>query len=355
MVSFISFVIVIGICVLVHEYGHYITARLLGVQVHEFALGMGPVIIKKETSARNPGRQDNLMTWSWRLFPVGGFCRIAGMGEDEEGETVIAGMGFNEQSAWKRFLILLDGSLNNVILALLLTAFFLYGHGYLKMDDTQIGEIMEGFPAASAGLVKGDRIIQVGDKSVSEWREMSSALRSSAAANSDVALVIERDGKKFDLKITIPVSKEHGYPMLGVTPILERYTASGAIQNAAGYTWRMTIMMYRAIWDWITQKEEMDVTGPIGIASMSGRAMRDGVWSFAAFLAMISLNLGLLNLLPIPALDGGRILFVVFEMILRRRLPERVENWIHTAGFVLLIALMVFVTWQDIYRLFFVE
>lgn len=110
--------------------------------------------------------------------------------------------------------------------------------------------------------------------------------------------------------------------------------------------------MLKGVWDWVTQRQEVDVTGPIGIASMSGRAMREGLWSFVTFLALISLNLGLLNLFPIPALDGGRILFVLLEMVFRRRLPERVENWIHMTGFVLLIALMIFVTWQDVYNLF---
>lgn len=110
--------------------------------------------------------------------------------------------------------------------------------------------------------------------------------------------------------------------------------------------------MLKGVWDWVTQRQEVDVTGPIGIASMSGRALREGLWSFVTFLALISLNLGLLNLFPIPALDGGRILFVLLEMVFRRRLPERVENWIHMTGFVLLIALMIFVTWQDVYNLF---
>ena len=114
----------------------------------------------------------------------------------------------------------------------------------------------------------------------------------------------------------------------------------------------MTVMMLRGIADWIFQRQEVEVTGPVGIASMSGRAMRDGFWSFVTFLALISLNLGLLNLFPIPALDGGRILFVLLEMILRRRLPEKVENWIHAAGFVLLISMMVLITCQDVYHLF---
>ena len=140
--------------------------------------------------------------------------------------------------------------------------------------------------------------------------------------------------------------------MLGVTPALLRYSPGQALQNAAGYTWRMSKLMLKGVWDWVTQRQEVDVTGPIGIASMSGRALREGLWSFVTFLALISLNLGLLNLFPIPALDGGRILFVLLEMVFRRRLPERVENWIHMTGFALLITLMVFVTWRDVYNLF---
>jgi regulator of sigma E protease len=348
IVSFISFVIVIGICVLVHEYGHYITARLLGVQVHEFAFGMGPVV--KQIERRGEAR----MLWSWRLFPVGGFCRLAGMGEDADDEAVLPGMGFNEQRAWKRFFILLNGSLGNIALALVLTAFFLYGHGYMDMKDTKIGTLMEGFPAKLAGFQTGDRIVRVNGKPVSEWREMSASLRE-AAREGDVTFTIEREGETLDITTPIPFSKEHGTPMLGITPALKRYTALGAVQNAAGYIREMTGLLLRGLWDWIAQKQEMEVTGPIGIASMSGRAMREGAWSFVTFLAMISLNLGLLNLLPFPALDGGRIVFVLLEMLLRRRLPEKVENWIHTTCFVLLLILMVFVTWQDIYRLFLMD
>jgi regulator of sigma E protease len=348
MVSFISFVIVIGICVIVHEYGHYITARLLGVQVHEFAFGMGPVVKQIKQDKKTP------MLWSWRLFPIGGFCRLAGMGEEGDGETVVPGMGFNEQPAWKRFFILLDGSFSNIILALLLTAVFLYGHGVLNMHDTKIGTLMEGFPARQSGFQVGDRIAEINGEPVSEWREMSAHLRD-AARKGAVTFTIERGDEVVEIKAEIPVSEEHGYPMLGITPAFVRYTALGAIQNATGYIWDMTSLMLRGILDWITQKQEVDVTGPIGIASMSGRAMREGAWSFLTFLALISLNLGLLNLFPFPALDGGRIVFVLLEMVFRRRLPEKVENWIHMTGFVLLISLMVFVTWQDIYRLVFAE
>lgn len=350
LTSIIAFIIVIAICVVVHEYGHYITARLLGVQVHEFAFGMGPVI-RQRVSSKGKAR----MLWSWRLLPIGGFCRLAGMGEDLEDEIVLPGMGFNEQPAWKRFFILLNGSLFNVILALVLTVFFLCGHGVLDMDSTRIGEIMPGFPSEQAGLQVGDQITAVNGKAVSHWREMSEALRAEGGKEAPVRIDVLRDEKTLTLELSIPINKEYGRPMLGVSPSMARYGLIEAVSSSAGYTWRMTKLMLRGIADWILQRQEVEVTGPIGIASMSGQAMRDGLWSFVSFLALISLNLGLLNLFPIPALDGGRILFVLLEMILRRRLPEKVENWIHAAGFAVLIFLMLLITCQDVYHLFWTK
>ncbi|MBR1671644.1 MAG: site-2 protease family protein [Fretibacterium sp.] len=350
LTSIIAFIIVIAICVVVHEYGHYITARLLGVQVHEFAFGMGPVV-RQHASTRGGAR----MLWSWRVLPVGGFCRLAGMGEDAEDEVVLPGMGFNEQPAWKRFFILLNGSLFNIILALFLTVFFLCGHGVLDMNSTRIGEIMAGFPAEQAGLQVGDRVTAVSGKPVEHWREMSDALRTEGGKGAPVRLDVLRGERSLTVEIVIPMNGEYGRPMLGVSPSMARYGLLEAARSSVGYTWQMTKLMLRGIADWVLRRQEVDVTGPVGIASMSGRAMREGFWSFLSFLAMISLNLGLLNLFPIPALDGGRILFVLLEMLLRRRLPERVENWIHAAGFAVLISLMIFITCQDVYHLFWTK
>jgi len=355
-VSFVSFVIVIGLCILVHELGHFLTARALGVQVHEFALGMGP-LVKQIKQEKKVNKNDKYRTlWSLRLFPIGGFCRLAGMGEDADEESVVPGMGFNEQPAWKRFFILLNGSVGNVILALLLTTAFLCGYGVLNMRDTKIGTMMNGFPAQQAGFQVGDRILEVNGARVAEWREMSGKLRE-AAKDGDVTFTVERGEQTLTISTPIPFSESHGYPMLGITPAMVRYSVPEALQNAVGFAKEMTLSMFREIWKLITRQGEgeIDVVGPLGIASMSGRAMRDGVWSFVTFLSLISLHLGLLNLLPFPALDGGRIIFVFLEMLFRRRLPEKVENWIHTAGFVLLISLMIFVTWRDIHNIFFVE
>ncbi|MBR2208069.1 MAG: RIP metalloprotease RseP [Synergistaceae bacterium] len=346
LTSLIAFIIVIAVCVIVHEYGHYITAKILGVQVHEFAFGMGPAILQHRNKKTK-------MLWSWRLFPIGGFCRLAGMNEEEEGESVISGKGFEEQAAWKRFLILLNGSLFNILLAVLLMAAFLYGHGVLDMDSTKIGEIMSGFPAEIAGLKAGDEVLSVNGEKVSKWREMSEKVRVESLKNENVTLEVKRGNENLTLNIKIPMNEEYGRPMLGVSPSHARYGFFKAIKSSLGYTYRMTLMMMRGFYELIMRRQEADVTGPVGIASMSGKAMREGFWDFLTFIAIIALNLGILNLFPIPALDGGRILFVLLEMILRRRLPEKVENWIHTAGFAILISLMILITCKDVYNLFF--
>lgn len=345
LISILAFVIVIAVCVIVHEYGHYITAKILGVQVHEFAFGMGPAILQHKARSN--------MLWSWRLFPVGGFCRLAGMNEESEGESVIPGHGFNEQPSWKRFLILLNGSAFNVLLAVILTALFLWGHGVLDMEHTRIGEIMPGFPSEQAGLRVGDEILSVNGQESRKWREMSELIRTEAAKHTEITLTVKRGADTLTLAVNVPNNEEYGRPMLGVSPANTRYGFVQACRSSLGYTYRMSVMMLHGLAEFVMGRQEAEVTGPVGIASMSGRAMASGFWEFITFIAIIALNLGILNLFPIPALDGGRILFVLLEMIFRRRLPEKVEDWIHTAGFVVLISLMILVTCKDVYTLFF--
>ena len=345
LISIISFIIVIAVCVVVHEYGHYITAKLLGVQVHEFAFGMGPLLLQHK------GR-DNML-WSVRAFPVGGFCRLAGMNEESEGESVIPGKGFDEQSAWKRFLILLNGSAFNIALAVVLTALFLWGHGVLDMDSTRIGEIMPGFPAEQAGLQAGDKVLKVNDHAPAKWREMSELIRTEGTQNPSLTLTVKRGEETLTLTVNVPNNEEYGRPMLGVSPAYTRYGFAQACRSSLAYTYRITLAMLQGLAEFVMGRQEAEVTGPVGIASMSGRAMAAGFWSFLTFISIIALNLGILNLFPLPALDGGRLLFVLLEMITRRRLPEKVEGWIHTAGFVVLISLMVLITCKDVYTLFF--
>ena len=342
MASLLSFLFVIGICVVVHEYGHYITARLFDVQVHEFAFGMGPVLFQ---------RKGKHTLWSVRAFPVGGFVRLAGMEEENDEETVEPGRAFYDKAAWKRFLILVNGSVANVLLALLLTAVFLTGHGVVNLEETVIGEVMEGYPAQAAGIVPGDRILSVNGTPVETWRAMSTEIRQEAPKGS-VLFSVRRGGAVISISAVILPDREQGIPLFGIRPGMKRFPVGEAFSSALSYTVNMSVEMIRGIIRWVSGTEKVDVTGPVGIASMAGEAARKGLWTFLSFLALITLNLGLINLLPFPALDGGRLFFTAGEMVLRRRLPPRIENYSHMTGFFRLITLIRYITWQDLLRLF---
>ena len=344
LISFISFIFVIAVCVLVHEIGHYKTAKTLGVQSHEFAFGMGPLIYQK---IDNDG-----MLWSIRAFPIGGFVRIAGMGEenDEAGEIVKPGMGFNDKPAWVRFLILFNGSLMNILLAIILTATLLYGHGVMDTQNTCIGAIMPGYPAESAGFLPNDVIIEINGETVDDWHSMTAGIRK-YALEGIVNFKVMREGNILEKNVEIPVDKESNVPMLGITPTIKTYTLVESITNSFGYIKDTSIQMLRGVYNLITSKEQVDLAGPVGIASMAGQAARAGAWNLIFFLSLISLNLGILNLFPFPALDGGRLFLILGEIVFRRRVPEKIEHLIHFVGFVLLITLIVFVTWQDIAKL----
>jgi regulator of sigma E protease len=343
MVSLLSFLLVIAICVISHEYGHYKTARLAGVQVHEFAFGMGPVIWQRK------GKDGTV--WSWRIFPVGGFVRLAGMDEEKPGEKVAPGGAFYDKSATRRFLILLNGALANILLAILLTGIFLWGHGILDLSSTRIGEIMGGYPAEVAGISVGDQVLSVNDSSVANWQEMSEAIRS-YAEKGPVTITISRNGNILPFSVPIPVDPEFGVPLLGVRPVFKSFGPVAAFTNAFNYIFRMSSEWIRGIFLLLTNRSQVDLTGPVGIASMAGEAVKGGLWSFLSFLAVINLNLGMINLFPFPGLDGGRLVFVFLEIITRKKVPEHIENYIHLAGFFLLIALIMFITWKDILKLF---
>ena len=149
----------------------------------------------------------------------------------------------------------------------------------------------------------------------------------------------------------MPVDKEAGGRLLGVQPSHEKYPVVKALGTAFTYSWKMSVEILSGLWMALTGQIKADVTGPVGIATMAGDAFREGFWTFIAFLGVINLNLGLLNLLPFPALDGGRIIFILVELVTRRKVPERVETMIHYAGFIILLALIFLVTGKDIYRL----
>lgn len=347
MTSLISFLIVISICVISHEGGHYLAAKWRGVLVHEFSFGMGPVLWSRK-------RGDTL--WSVRAFPIGGFVRLEG----EDGEGAGAGGGALDykihshslfyKKPWERMVILSAGAAVNLLLAWLLTAALLVGSGVLDLHRPAIGTIIDGTPAQEAGLLPGDLIRSVNGVGLKEWGDIRKALHSNSVVGDEFTVVIEREGQDIEKKILIP-EKPGGGRMLGIQPPRVFYPVHEALARSLGYSWNMGTEIIRGLLLTITGRIKTDVVGPVGIAIMAGDAIKMGVWSFIAFLGVINLHLGLLNLFPFPALDGGRIIFVLFEMITRRKIPEKWEAYVHFGGFVILITLIVLITGNDILRL----
>ncbi len=341
--SIVAFLFIILVCVIVHEFGHYASALVFGVKVHEFSFGMGPLLWQRR------GRKN---AWSVRAFPVGGFVRLAGMGEEDEGESVLPGEGFQEKAAWKRFIILAAGAFNNILLVVVLATVLLMTRGVMDLSVSEVGAVMEGFPAAEAGLRSGDVIESVGGVAVSDWRDMTREIRSQAAAREKLDLVVRRGGERLSLVLGTKTESPDGPPLIGIQPAIKTLSLAKAVKGSLAYTFHLSVAMLQGLKEMFTHPSKADVSGPVGIAAMAGEAAREGFFSLLSFLSIISLNLGIINLLPFPALDGGHIVFVLGEMITGRNLSQELEGRIHFIGFMILAALIVFVTWQDILRFF---
>jgi len=343
--SFLAFVVVLGVCVIAHEWGHFISARIFGVHVFEFSFGMGPQIWK---------RKGTRTEWSLRIFPIGGFVRLAGMeGKNPEiEEPYEEGAGFCDKPAWQRFFILFDGAAVNILLAVFLTVLLLSGHGVLDLSSPKVGGVIFGYPAQEAGIMEGDTILSINGVSVASWEEMAREFRAQGVEK-PVSVRIDRNGEILAVSVHLKKDVETGHPLFGVRPSWKRYSFFSALGYSFQYIWEMTKGILGGIISlFYDETARESVTGPVGIASMAGQAARQGFWSFLSFLAIINLHLGILNLLPFPALDGGRLVFVVGEMIFRRKIPLKYEYYIHLTGFALLLALIVLVTWKDLVRIF---
>lgn len=345
MISVISFLIVIGICVISHEGGHFLAARMRGVLVHEFSFGMGPLLW---------GRKKGETQYSLRAFPVGGFVKLEGEdadGEEEKPADYDPARSLANKKPWERIFIIGAGASVNILLAWLLTALFLSGYGVYNMETPKIGSIMEGTPAMSAGLREGDVIKAIDGKELKDWSDIRKNIQNPKKSGDRYDITLDRSGERKTISVSIPVNKESGGRLLGVQPSHERYPILKALGTSFSYSWKMSVEIIKGMWMALTGQIKADVTGPVGIATMAGDAFKDGFWTFVAFLGVINLNLGLLNLMPFPALDGGRIIFIAIELVTRRKVPEKIETMIHYAGFVVLIALILLVTGKDIYRL----
>jgi len=306
LVSLFSFILVIAICVIIHEGGHYATAVWRKVQVHEFAFGMGPGVLTKRAKSGT--------LWSWRLFPIGGFVRLEG-DEDEPrpGDTPDPARSFISRRPWERFLIIAGGAFMNIVLAWFLTTMLLSVNGINDLESPVVGNLMPGYPAERMGAQPGDRVLSINGVAINEWPEIRKTLQ--AIDTDEANIAVRRGNEEITLSGIVPYAAEQGARLWGVQPSRMKYPVYRAAFVGMNYCWKMSVAILEGLWGMITGKVEADVAGPVGIARMAGDAASQGFWTFITFLAVINLNLGLLNLMPLPALDGGRLVFLLGEMV----------------------------------------
>jgi regulator of sigma E protease len=332
LITFISYVLVFGIIVFFHELGHFAVAKIHRIKVLEFALGFGPKLYSKKFRETEYGI---------RAFPLGGFVKM-------EGEDTLSDdpRSFINAAAWKRFTVLLAGPVMNFFLAVIVFSIVMVGIGF---PVNVVGELIPDMPAYESGLFEpGDQIIEINGVETTTWNDVTAQIAASEALD----FVLLRDEKTVAVHITAMRDAENTRYVIGIRPATQK-DVPRSLQLAVTQTWNMSkdVLGFLASLPKGGQSG-VELIGPVGMATMVGEAARGGIFNLLALTGLFSINLGIFNLLPLPALDGGRIFFVLIEVVFRRKIDKEKEGMVHLAGFALLMALMIFVLYKDIIRLF---
>lgn len=341
MLKILIAILVFGLLILIHEAGHYLTARRFGVAIREFSIGMGPKIVSK--TSKKTG-----IAYSLRWIPFGGY--VAMEGEDEESENVNA---LNRKPVWQRMIIMAAGAAMNLLLGfLLMTAMVLSSKA---LAGTTVLRFEDGVSTSvKAGLQTGDVIKKVNGHPVHIYYDMS--YRVMRDGTSPVKLTVLRDGKTVEIEnVTFPTTVEAGtlYGMIDFYPALNEKNFGNVIKHSFWESVASVGLIWDSLLDLLTGKVGVEqVSGPVGVTQAIGEAVADGPNYFLYLVALISINLGVMNLLPFPALDGGRLVFQFIELIRGKPVNPEWEGYIHFAGLAILMIFMIIVTCKDVIGLF---
>ena len=337
-------VLVFGGLIFIHEFGHYIFARIFKVTIEEFAIGMGPRLVWYTSKKTN-------ITYSLRMIPIGGFVAMVG----EDGESADPN-SFDKKPSWQRFIITVAGAAVNItagFIAMAILTSMIYLYGTQVRDFYTPEEIGSEISSQDSGLMVGDKIVKVNGKKVDIYDELSYEIMRNG--NNPVDLTVIRDGEVIVLEdVVFPIDKASGqeFGVLDIKPL----AVDRKLGNIIKFSWEKSILIVRMCWesiiDLIRGRYSLEaVSGPVGISGAIGDAAKAGPLNLLYLVSMISINLGVMNLLPIPALDGGRMIFILIEMISRRRLPKKIEDTINAVGLFVLLGLSFVIMIKDIIAL----
>ena len=337
-------IFVFGLLVLVHEFGHFITAKMTGMRVDEFAIGFGPKIISRKRGET---------VYSLRAIPLGGFNDIAGM--DPENNTA-GERGFCEKPVLSRMVVILAGVTMNFVLPIVLffAIYATFGVG-VPSNEPVIGGIIPGMSAEKAGLQEGDRILRVNGQTVATWNEFTDKIKI-AAPGQDIHLQYERDEKISEVTVSPVFNEQEKRSLVGVQGSVdyEPISFAEAFTLAVDRTKEITTFMINSIVQLFKEPEQTEnLAGPIGIVQMLGLVAERGFVPLINFAALLSINLAIINLLPVPVLDGGHFVNLCIEAIRGKPLGNKTVAYTQRVGIALLLMLMLFATKNDIVRVFF--
>lgn len=335
--------IVFSILIIVHEFGHYIVAKKSGVLVEEFSIGMGPKLF---------GKQKNETMYSIRLFPIGGYCKM--LGDDSESNDDRA---FNNKSVSKRIAVVLAGAFMNFVLAFLIIFVLKSINGYIP---PVVNSLIDGYPAQMAGIKTGDTIKAINGSRIRIYEDLNMIMLQNK--DKPVLVTLQRGNETIEYNVAPKLAEDGSQWLLGFKP--EGYIKGGVFKTIEQSFWNLIFYIKYTIVSFVQlftlQVSTDDMAGPIGIINIMGESYQNGlkysvsvaIQSVAEIAALISANLGVVNLLPLPALDGGRLMFLLIEAIRRKPISAEKEGMVHFVGFVALMILAVFIAYNDILRLF---
>lgn len=349
MVTLIYFILILGVIVLVHEFGHFIFAKIFGIYVYEFSIGMGPKIFGKKRKNKNDETE-----YCIRAIPIGGFVSMAGEEVDDD-TSVPKDKKMYSKKPWQRFLVMFFGAGNNFIFAGIILLAIALIWGAPNMDAVLSG-VDTSYPAYEAGLRKGDIVTELNNYKISSSDDLAIYMQI-IDKTKPIEFEVLRNGKTYEYKVQAKEEKtDDGTTyMIGVTMGSDK--VEHGILSSINYMFRKTGSLFKQMF--ITIKglftggiSVSQMSGPVGIYSIVGSQRQAGFENILYLVALLSINVGVINLLPLPAFDGGRILFLAIEKLKGSPVNAKTENIIHSVGFILLMALMIYITFNDILRLF---